>query len=313
MKPVSFTKFMSSTIASMEANGRWSTARVYAAALRSVTEFIGGGELFFGALTPQFLKRFEAYLRDKQRKWNTVSTYLRMLRATYNRGVDEKLTAPISRLFKTVYTGVKREQKQALTPNQMHRLIYAPACQPLTAEQEESRQWVRMMFELQGMPFVDLANLRHSDLHAEKRLLTCHRRKTGTPLEITLSADMMKWIERHRNTNREASPYLFNILRKGMDSAEGYREYQQLLSNLNYNIQNVATIQGVNVHVSSYIARHTWATLAKYCKIPEGMISDALGHTSVKTTQIYLKSFEGSTLKRANSKVVRLVQGAVTL
>lgn len=309
----SLTRFLVSVIDELEAEQRFGTAHVYEATLRALTGFVGGGEIFFGALTPGWLKRFETHLRNRQRQWNTISTYLRMLRATYNRAVAQGLMTYMPHLFGGVYTGVKRERKLSLPAQAMHLLIYAPPRQPLSAEVQESREWLRLMFQLQGMPFVDLAHLHHTDLDRGKRTLSCHRQKTGTSLEISLPMSVIKWIEEHRNADERASPYLLNILSGTAEGAEAYEEYQQKLHRLNRNLKALARIQGVDARISSYTARHTWATLAKHCGIPEGLICDALGHTSVKTTETYLKSFDNRSLSKANNKVIDVVKRAVTV
>lgn len=311
-KQFSFVRFMTSVIKGLESDERFTTAKVYAAALRAALACDGGKELYVGAPTARWLKRFENYLRKLQRQWNTISTYIRMLRATYNRAAAQGLVQFDPFLFRGIYTGVRHEHKQALTPEEMHRLVYVAPCAPLTAAETESREWLKMMFQLQGMPFIDFARLQHSDFDPAKRLLTCHRKKTGTPLAISLTAPMMEWIEQHRNPSTSASPYLLNILSGEMEGADADAEYQCCLRRFNRNLDKVAKVQGLRAHVSSYTARHTWATLAKSKGIPTSLISDALGHTSVKTTEIYLKSFDNSSLKRANSKVIACVQKVVT-
>ena len=312
-KQVSFTRFMTSVIDQLKADERWSTARIYEAALGALSLFAGGKEIQFKMLTPAFLKRFQDYLRHKQRQWNTVSTYMRSLRATYNRAVRRRLAQHAPYLFDSVYTGVQRNHKRVLPADEMNRLIYAAPRQVLTPEVAQSRAWLRIMFQLQGMPFVDLAHLHHSDYDAEKQLLTCRRQKTGTPLLVSLTPDTQRLIEQYRNKDQEATPYLLPILNESDHGNDEYKEYQLQLQRTNRNLKTLARIQEVDACITSYTARHTWATEAKYCKISEGLICDALGHTSVKTTETYLKSFDNSSLKRANSKVIRHVRQAVTL
>ena len=312
-KQVNLTRFMLALIGEQEAEQRFSTAHIYRATLNAFTTFVGGGEVYFGALNPATLKQFENHLRIRQRKWNTSSTYMRTLRATYNRAADKGLVPDAPKLFKGVYTGVKRERKLALTAEEMNQLIYAAPCRPLPDVVAEARECLRLMFQLQGMPFVDLAHLHRSDLDVRQSIISCHRQKTGTPLEIHLSRATLQLVESRKPKDGVASPYLLDILDGGLDSREAYKEYQQKLSRLNSNLKVLAKIQGVDARVSSYTARHTWATLAKYCRIPEGMICDALGHTSVKTTETYLKSFENKDLGKANRKIISFVRASVTV
>lgn len=311
-KKTSLSRFTTSLIGNLEAQQRFGTAHVYSSTLNVFTAFLGKGEVHFYILTPATLKQFENYLRAKQRKWNTISTYMRTLRAIYNQAVEQRLAPYVPKLFKGVYTGVKRERKLALTAEEMNLLIYAPLRQPMSQEVQQARDCLRLMFQLQGMPFVDLAHLHRSDLDSTGSILSCHRQKTGTPLEITISPSTAKLIEQMRSGDADASPYLLNILSGKSGSKETYEEYQQKLRTLNAHLKLLAHIQGVRARVSSYTARHTWATLAKHCRIPEGLICDALGHTSVKTTETYLKSFENKELGKANRKIISFVRQAVT-
>lgn len=312
-KKNSLTRFTTSLIRDFEAQQRFATAHVYSATLNAFTAFLQVREIHFSTLTPATLKQFENHLRNKQRKWNTVSTYMRTLRAIYNRATDTDLTPYAPKLFKGVYTGVKRERKLALTAEEMNLLIYAPPRRPLSQAVQQARDCLRLMFHLQGMPFVDLAHLHHSDFDASKHLLCCHRQKTGVSLEVNISTLTQRLLEQMRSPAHCASPYLLNILSGNPERKEAYEEYQQKLRTLNNNLKLLARIQGVNACVSSYTARHTWATLAKYCRIPEGLICDALGHTSVKTTETYLKSFENKDVGKANKKIISFVRKAITV
>lgn len=312
-KKISLTGFTHSLIRDFEAELRFGTAHVYSATLNVFTAFTGKKNIPLNVLTPVILKQFENHLRARQCKWNTTSTYMRTLRAIYNRAAEQGLVPYVPKLFRGVYTGVKRERKLALTAQEMNLLIYAPPRRPLPEGVQQARDYLKLMFHLQGMPFVDLAHLHRSDFDVPGRILSCHRQKTGTPLEINIPPVTARLIEQLRNPAEGVSPYLLNILSGRPEDKEAYEEYQQKLRTLNSNLKVLARIQGVSARVSSYTARHTWATLAKYCRIPEGLICDALGHTSVKTTETYLKSFENKDVGRANRKIISLVRGVVTL
>ncbi len=101
-----------------------------------------------------------------------------------------------------------------------------------------------------------------------------------------------------------ASPYLLPILSGNRKSEEEYAEYQHALRKLNYDLKQLAVYCGIKLNVSSYTSRHTWATLAKYCHFSEQLICDALGHSSTKVTETYLKSFKNDELDRANKVII---------
>lgn len=316
----SFTDYMERVIAMLEEEERYGTARVYYYALRSFTLFVGGGEIFFGALNRRALKRFESHLLAALCSWNTVSTYTRALRAVYNRAVDEEIIEGDYRLFSNVFTGVTSEKKRALPAEQMHRLLQ-PEAEENHAESEDllqsmpehirrSQELLTLMLLLQGIPFTDLVHLRKEDLKSNgngEYLLSIRRRKTGTELNITVYPEAMELIERYKS-NQPSSPYLLSFFDGLRNARERYKAYQILLRKLNYGLSRLSRFCRMgDTKISSYTARHTWATLAKYCQIPEEIISEGLGHSSLKVTRTYLKSFEGDELAKANRMIMEYI------
>ena len=302
MEQVSFTGFMNEVIEELRREGRYSTAHIYKYALYAVTGFVGGGEIFFGALTRHWLKRFECHIEGLQRSYNTISTYVRVLRAVYNRAVDRELIRGEFRLFAGMKTGVYTERKLAVTAGQMKQLLKTDHRTEFPAAVSKSQDFLALMLLLQGTPFVDLAHLRKCDLNGD--LLVCHRRKTGTELCVKVVPEAMRLIERYRNTD-PSSPYLLDILDAGQEGESAFYGYCERLRELNRNLSLLPALCGMKgLKVSSYTARHTWATLAKYCQVPEEIISEGLGHSSLEVTRTYLKSFEGNELAKANRIII---------
>lgn len=329
-KLINFTNFMLRVIDELNAEERFSTAHVYFYALQAYRQFVGGGEIFFGSINRYSLKRFESYLTDEQKKWNTISTYTRALRSVYHRAVDAEIIPGEYRLFSGVFTGTKVEQKRALQDEDMRLLladnelsqyiqakgvsIFAQVA-ALPGALCEARDLLSLMFRLQGMPLADLLHLHRSDLYTDatgRSVLTCHRKKTGTELRVTLTPEALTLIDRYRSTD-PASPYLLRFF-DGITGAKAiYEEYCRQLRLLNSRLARLAAFHGLNgVRVSSYTARHTWATAAKFCMVPESVISEGLGHSSLEVTRTYLKSFEHGELEKANMYVMaRILKGEV--
>ena len=305
MEQKSFTGFMLGVMDELRQEERFSTAHIYKYVLRAVTEFAGGGEIFFGTLTRQWLKSFQRHLEDLQRSYNTISTYIRALRAVYNRAVDRELIEGEYRLFAGMKTGVSSEHKLAVTAPQMNKLLDKTQRPNLSDEVREAQDMFALMFLLQGMPFTDLAHLHKGNLNGN--LLTCHRQKTGTELCVKVVPEAMRLIERYRNCDAR-SPYLLNILSGRIQGESAFNEYRDKLRTLNLHLSRLSESCGLKgVKVSSYTARHTWATLAKYCHVPEEVISEGLGHSSLEVTRTYLKSFEGDELDKANQLIINYV------
>ena len=118
-----FNEFMNKTIDELKDEKRYGTAHIYQSTLNAFSEFCGCEVIYFHQLNRANLKEFETYLRDKQLSWNTVSTYMRTLRATYNKAVDKKIITENSRLFHHVYTGVKNDIKRALEVEEINKLL----------------------------------------------------------------------------------------------------------------------------------------------------------------------------------------------
>ena len=164
------------------------------------------------------------------------------------------------------------------------------------------------MFSLRGMPFVDLVYLRKSDLR--DNVITYRRRKTGRPLSVTLTSEAMVLMKKYMNRD-SSSPYLFPFLESREGTKEAYREYQLALRSFNQQLMLLGELLGLGDKLSSYTARHTWATTAYYCEIHPGIISEAMGHSSITVTETYLKPFRSKKIDEANKQVLDFVKRSV--
>lgn len=298
MKQKSFTSFAREVVDELQRESRFATAHIYHYALEALTSSIGGGEIFWGGISKSALRNFQLYLENHQKCYNTISTYIRALRAIYNRAVDRGYIKGEYRLFANLKTGVASERKLALTASQMNVLLSDDSFRQLPSDVQRAQDVLRLMLLLQGMPYVDLVHLRKSDIKGD--MLVCRRRKTGTELCIRLMPQTLRLIERYRNHD-DSSPYLLDILTSNLSGEAAFDEYNHCLRRLNLSLTRLAEMCGMgNLKLSSYTARHTWATLAKYCQVPEEVISEGLGHSSLDVTRTYLKSFETDELDRAN-------------
>ena len=272
--------------------GRYSTAHVYKNALYSFSKFCGTLNMSFRQVTKERLRRYGQYLYECGLKPNTISTYMRMLRSIYNRGVEAGSAPYVPRLFHDVYTGVDVRQKKALPAGELHKLLYED---PKSERLRRTQTIAALMFQFGGMSFADLAHLEKSAL--DQSVLRYNRIKTKTPMSVEV-LDTARGMINQLRSNQEPIPdcpdYLFDILcgNKKRKDERAYREYQSALRRFNNCLKDLARALRLNSPVSSYTLRHSWATTAKYRGVPIEMISESLGHKSIKTTQIYLKGFE---------------------
>ena len=306
MRKDGFTVCAKHYIKCLRQEGRYATAHVYESALRSFTMFCGTAGVSFRQITRGNLKRYSSYLMDCHLRLNTISTYMRMLRCIYNRGVDMHQTPYVHRMFRDVFTGIDTRQKKAIPINELHTLLNED---PQSDKLRRTQAIANLLFLFCGMPFVDLAYLRKSDLH--DNVITYRRRKTGRPLSVTLTREAMVLLKRYMNRD-SSSPYLFSLLESREGTKEAYREYQLALRSFNQQLLLLGQLLGLGDRLSSYTARHTWATTAYYCEIHPGIISEAMGHSSITVTETYLKPFRNKKIDEANQLVTDFVKRTVT-
>lgn len=272
--------------------GRFSTAHVYKNAVLSFTKFCGTPSVSFRQITRECLRCYGQHLYDCGLKPNTVSTYMRMLRSVYNRGVESGNAPYVPRLFRDVYTGVDVRQKRALPVGELRKLLHG---NPNSECLKHTQTIATLLFQFCGMSFADFAHLEKSAL--ERNLLRYNRIKTKTPMSVEVldtAEEMINQLRNRQHSQPDYPDYLFCVLKgdKKRKEESAYREYQSALRRFNNRLKSLAKALQLSSPVSSYTLRHSWATTAKYRKVPIEMISESLGHKSIKTTQIYLKGFE---------------------
>lgn len=293
----SLTAYMASLVLQMENEGRMGTAHVYRSTLNRVLHFTEGRPLSFSGMDARWLKEFQNYLLGRQLQWNSISTYMRMLRAVYWRAVDQGYVPYRPRLFKGVYTGTRVTVKRAVDEQVWRRLDVSP--RPAASGVEKARQLFLLLFMLRGIPFVDIAYLRKCDLQGN--VLVYRRRKTGAWITVTVEPRAMRLIDCLKNTD-DRSPYLFPYINKVGVAA--YRQYQNALRGFNASLKRLGAWAGVGVSLSSYCARHSWATIANYRNYQQELISNAMGHSSVKVTETYFKCHTDEQIGQMNHEIL---------
>ena len=295
-------------IGRLRKEGRHSTAHVYKNALFSFSKFCDTPNVSFRQVTRERLRCYGQYLYECGLKPNTISTYMRMLRSIYNRGVEAGSAPYVPRLFHDVYTGVDVRQKKALAASELNKLLYED---PKSERLRRTQAIAALMFQFCGMSFADLAHLEKSAL--ENNVLRYNRIKTKTPMSVEVldsAREMINQLRNNQDSPSDCPDYLFDILRgdKKRKDERAYREYQSALRRFNNNLKELGRKLYLKSPVTSYTFRHSWATTAKYRGVSIEMISESLGHKSIKTTQIYLKGFglkERTEVNKGNLSYVR--------
>lgn len=288
-----FLRFSQLHISRMKDKRSASTLQNYATAVRSLTTFLKKRNdnkseshisLPIHKIDRYLIQEYDHWLMLRGVSANTRSCYLRSLRAIYN---EYPLTkARESNPFQDVFTGNATTMKRAISIKEVKMIKQADTSQ--SGESNERKRHTELaktqdifLFSLyaMGMPFVDLYHLRQSQI--KDNVLTYRRHKTGQTVSVKIEPCMRKIVSRHQAANCE---YVFATLHT--------KNYLSALNQYNRRLKALAKQAGITSHLTSYVARHTWASLAYKQKIALPIISQAMGHTNIKTTMTYVRQLD---------------------
>ena len=292
-----FAVFAETLIGQKREEGHLSLATKYQSALNSLNRFLEGRLLTFDDIDASQMLSYESYLKKQGLCSNTTSFYMRNLRAIYNRAVEQGLT-PQNHPFARVYTGIAKTVKRAVNIEEVQKIKTKEL--PADSTVAFSRDIFLFSFYTCGMSLTDIANLKKTDLQGD--FLSYCRQKTGQRITIRWEPCMQRLVDKYKN---EGSPYLIPIITcPGEDEV---RQYQNKIHLINHHLKKLGEELGLSSKLTSYVARHSWASIAKSQDVPVAAISEAMGHTTERTTRIYLKSFENTLVDCANQKVLRAI------
>lgn len=294
---VGFISFARKLISDCKQMGKTSAAVHYTATLNSFIRFNGDEEVPFEMFDIQLMTRYEQYLRTQELCPNTTSYYMRRLRAIYNLAVDSELTNQ-NNPFRKVYTGVAKTNKRAVPLGVIKTLRNMDLKHDPVSE--FARDMFLFSFYTRGMAIVDMSYLRKSDLH--EGILTYRRHKTGQQLSIRWEEKIQEIVRRYDIAD---SDYLLPIIKPG--GADPRRQYINMAHVINNRLKKLGKQLGLVEPLTMYRARHSWASIAQNNNIPVSVISQGMGHDSEKTTRIYLASLDSSTIDKANSSIINLL------
>lgn len=280
----------------LETKGKCGTAKNRRATLNSLSEYLAGEDIPFTELNELLLLDYEEWLKAKGVKRNTSSFYMRNLRSVYNKAVKQgfaKQTDP----FRNVYTGIDKTSKRAVDEQ---------VVADLKALDLSGMPWLELARDLflfsyctRGMSFVDMAYLKKENV--TNGIIRYVRKKTGQPLSIRIEPEVQRIIERYKQ--EVYGSYLLPVIRSDNEK-DAYRQYRNKLRYYNKQLKKLSKLLGDGVSLTSYVARHSWASNAHKHNVPIAVISDGMGHSSEKTTQIYLASLSEEVIDNANAEIV---------
>lgn len=270
-----------------------STIENYKTALRSLERYLKG-DIDVSCINQELIKGFEKWLRDQKLCLNSISCYMRSLRSMLNRVHNEGNT----NIFKSVYTGRVKTDKRAISESDIISIKHVSLRK--NSFLSLARDVFLFSYYALGMPFIDIAFLRRNQI--SDNVLTYYRHKTGQRVVVPLESCMFEIINRYQSEKE----YVFPLL-QSLDSQKAYCEYLKMLNHYNRSLKTLAKKAELNIRLTSYVARHTWASIAHASNMDMPVISKALGHTNPQTTLTYIKEINDDRLAKANRELLRRV------
>lgn len=287
--------YMDFQVARKREAGKDSTADLYRVVRNRLYRFGKGASLQWTDITAAMVDDFGSSLRAEGLAVNTVNSYLSSFRALCHTALREGLPGPACDPFAGLHLKREETAKRALKIAEVNKVMQADY--PAEPSLREALDLFIFSYLACGIPFVDLAYLTKKNIVGSE--IVYYRHKTGALIRVGITPAMRLLLRKY---GQKGSPYLFPILSAGKDGHEAYkaalRKYNSLLVIIGERLH-------LSVKLTSYVARHSWATEALRQNIPVAVISQAMGHTSEKTTRIYLAQLDQSVLNKANAKITK--------
>ena len=253
----------------------------------------------FSHIDVSFCRKYEDWMRSKGNQDTTLSYQFRTLRATFNKAIEAKIVNRDKNPFneyKLSHFNTKT-MKRALSKEDILKIINTDC-----SSKSKLRQLAHDLFSFSylcgGISFVDIANLTQRNI-VEGRLIY-QRQKTHGNINLLLSDEALKIIQKY-NKYCQYAGYLFPILhnQRHITPMQKSNQIHKICHQVNTELRTFATELGITAEVTTYVARHSFATILKKSGVNIGIISEALGHQDIKTTQIYLSRFDNEQVDEA--------------
>lgn len=287
-------ELFSEHIGRLKANGRTGYALSFLEVCNSMKKYNGHLDIYFSEIDTVWLKRYEEWLRGKGAAENTIGRRMRTLRALYNVAIEEKQAKAEDYPFKAYKVSKLRRStaKRAISKADVLRILAFKA----------SNAYTRLALDLfsfsyftGGINFVDMAYLTKENL-MDGRLVYVWK-KTHKLIRLSLHPAASDILARYANPD---SPYLFPVLSSFHKTEQQQRNrIHKVITTVNKRLKFIGESLGIQMNLTTYVARHSFATVLKREGVSTAMISEALGHSSEKVTQYYLASFEDTQMQDA--------------
>lgn len=294
----SFFEFANQCMNELIAANRIGTARSYKGIISILKDYRKGRDLLFKEITYDFLTKFEIHHKAKGNGVNGLAVYMRTIRSIYNKGIKSGMVEKELYPFDDYKIKTAPTEKRALDIEFLKKIIELDLTQDHLCF--DTRNYFLASYMMYGMNFADMAYLEKTSI-ANGRL-KYRRRKTGKLYDIKVTPQLEKILTYYMEKDPE-SRYVFSVIkREGALLQE--KDIQWARKRYNKKLKILASLCGISSNLTSYVSRHSFATQALLHNIPLAAISTMLGHSSLKTTEIYLKSLPVNILDGYNEAIL---------
>lgn len=281
-------------IKQFETSGRLNYALSWKQLYNSLLDFNSHLNIYFSDIDMLWLKKYETWLRNKDLSENTIGIRFRTLRAMYNVAITEKCVNPQYYPFRSYKVAKlhKETAKRSLTKKDIQRIINH---KPDNKREYFSLDLFTFSYLMGGINFVDIALLTRNNVIENQLIYT--RKKTGKLIKLPIHPNAWNLINKYSDPG---NPYLFPILSTfHKTEQQKANRIHKIISKTNEDLKNIGERLKLPIPLTTYVARHSFATVLKRSGVQTSVISESLGHSSEKVTQIYLDSFENTQLNKA--------------
>lgn len=295
------------------------TAQLYELSLKSLLAFAKEfsakevENLYFREITSLWLEKYEKYMIDiKHRSTTTVSMYLRCLCAIFNNAISDKDIEPELLPFgrRKYLIPSYNKVKKALDKSQLKILLESV---PKNQEQEKAKDFWFLSFFCNGINLKDIALLRYENLEKDKltfiRAKTKNTTKTNQkPITVYLNEFTKGILEKYSNPMENPKSLIFPIISDQDSELIKFNKIKNFTRFVNQNLKILAKDNGITNEISSYWARHSFATSMIRSGKSMEVVSEAIGHNDQKTTQKYFAGFDDETKKDISDQLMNFIK-----
>ena len=297
-KPHSFFSFAETLIKDLISSNRIGTARSYKEVISVLKKYNGDKDLSFFDLNYKFLTKFEAHHLAKGNSYNGLAVYMRTLRAICNKAIKAGLVEKSHYAFEEYKIRTTSTEKRALDWDLIKKII------ELDLKPDHAlfhpRNYFVASYMMYGMNYTDMAFLKKENIQNGR--IIYRRRKTSKVYDIKITEGLNKITSFYALQDAD-SPYVFPIIKRENISMQ-YKDIQWSRKRYNKKLKTIASECGIDKNLTSYVSRHSFATQAMLQQVPLNAISSMLGHSSLKTTEVYLKSLPSNILDDYNCRIL---------